>query len=289
MLNQTTALLISYIFLLLCINSCIYKDGQDIEKEDSEILRPYQVEAKAQVMVLGVYHFAQETDVDELSPENQQEIDKILRALAKFRPTKVVIEKEARFSDHYNKAYQEYRAGTFSIDTLPNETYQLGFKLADRMNHDSIYLFDNKPDFIGSLDGFTFSGFNEYAVQHDSAFTQKHINQIVSNFAYNDSVLKSLPLFEQVKMMNSPKAQVINTNRMHMYEVRVGIDENWIGADWLGRWYQRNIRMMGHLLKVSDSGDRLLVVVGDNHKWVLEDLMNRTPDLEVVSAFEYLN
>jgi hypothetical protein len=75
---------------------------------------------------------------------------------------------------------------------------------------------------------------------------------------------------------------------MHMYELRAGIGDNWMGPDWLARVYQRNLRMMAHLLKISEPGDRLLVVVGDNHKWTLEDLMSKTPDLEVVSSFNYL-
>ena len=55
-----------------------------------------------------------------------------------------------------------------------------------------------------------------------------------------------------------------------------------------GRWYQRNIRMMGNLLRISETGDRLLVIVGDNHKWILEDLIDNTPELKTVSTYKYL-
>ena len=75
---------------------------------------------------------------------------------------------------------------------------------------------------------------------------------------------------------------------MHMYEIRVGIQENWIGPDWLSRWYQRNIRMASNILKLSKSEDRILVIVGDNHKWTLDMLLENTPDFEVVSSWDYL-
>ncbi|MEQ8524764.1 DUF5694 domain-containing protein [Gracilimonas sp.] len=277
-----------FCLFFLSFDSCISPEKQNAYVPKDIALKPFTVEPKIQTMVIGSYHFAQETDIDELSPENQKEIDKILNALEKFQPTKVVIEKEPQYTDRYNEVYQRYRAGTLSIDTLANETFQLGFKMAHRMDHDSIYLFDNKPEFIGSLEGFTFSGFNEYAAQHDSAFTQEHMEQIGSNFAFNDSLLRSLPLYEHIRLKNSPEAQQINANRMHMYEMRVGIAENWMGPDWLGRIYQRNIRMMGHLLKISKPGDRLMVVVGANHKWILEDLMNKTPDFKVISAYKFL-
>ncbi|HBX67219.1 MAG: hypothetical protein CL670_07170 [Balneola sp.] len=258
------------------------------KKEDRPELKVFTIQPVSKVMIVGSYHFAQESETDELSEENQLEIDKILDALEKFCPTKVVIEKEAQFKDHFNEIYTDYRAGSFSIDTLANETYQLGFKMAHRMNHGSIYLFDNKPEFIGSLEGFTFSKFNEYAAKNDSAFARKHIDQIISAFSYNDSLKKTLPLYKRIKLLNSPEAQQQNTYRMHMYELRAGIGDNWMGPDWLGRWYQRNIRMMGNLLKISETGDRLLVIVGDNHKWILEDLIDNTPELKTVSTYKYL-
>lgn len=276
--------MIAFLFFIGCNRS--WKNEQ-LELKEKE-LKGFKYEPIAQVMVAGTYHFAQEKETDELSSENKQEIERVLDAFEKFQPTKVLLEIEPKHKDKF-EIYRKYHSESLSIDTLPNEIYQLGFRMAHKMGHDSIYLFDDQTPFIGSLENFSFEKFNKYAAQSDSTYTQKHIPEILSNFAYNDSLLKSLPLYERLCLINSSKAQEINAQRMHMYEVRVGIGENWIGPDWLGRWYQRNVRMMGNILKMSEQGDRLLIIVGDNHKWVLEDLMNYTPDLEVVSAYEYLN
>ncbi|SHI42865.1 hypothetical protein SAMN04488508_101592 [Aquimarina spongiae] len=75
---------------------------------------------------------------------------------------------------------------------------------------------------------------------------------------------------------------------MHAIEIRVGVDHNWIGADWLGRWYQRNIRMMMHVLRQSDPGDKVILFVGSNHKWVLEQLMKNTPELQIVDPLLFI-
>lgn len=273
--------------LLLVIGCRKSSTNEKVQINDKE-LKEFSFKPIAQVMVAGTYHFAREKETDELSPENRQEIEKILTALEKFQPTKVVIEIEPEHNNKINEMYRKHCLGSLSIDTLPNEIYQLGFRMAHKMGHDSIYLFDDQTPFIGSLENFSFGKFNEYATQNDSLFTQKHIPEIISNFAFNDSLLKSLPLYERLCLINSPEAQKINAQRMHMYEIRVGIGQNWMGPDWLGHWYQRNIRMIGNILKMSEEGDRFLIIVGDNHKWVLEDLMNYTPDLEVVSAHEFL-
>ena len=276
------------VLMLLAAVGCSQNSDFNRPEPATQELKTYSSESSAQVMVLGTYHFAQESATDELSPENQEEIEEVLNAIQKFQPTKVVIEIEPERSQRLNELYGEYRVGAFSIDTLANEIFQLGFKMADRMGHESIYLFDDQTPFIGSLEGFSWAKFNEYA-EGDSTFIQKHFEKILSTFAYNDSLLKTLHLYDRIRVINSLQAQKLNAQRMHMYELRVGIGDNWMGPDWLGRWYRRNIRMMGHLLKMSNPDDRLLVIVGDNHKWVLEDLMNYTPDFEVVGAYEYLN
>ena len=239
-------------------------------------------------MVLGTYHFRQEAHYDELSSENQAHIQQILAALAEFEPTKVVIEWEPSRSVKTNEAYHSFLQGEFKIDTLPNEVFQLGFRMAQKMGHDSIYLFDDKTPFIGSLDGFSFEKLAEYASQNDQGFYNRHESAIRDRYLHNEQLIKSQNLYDNLLLRNSPEAVQVDAERMHMYEVRVGIQKNWMGPDWLGRYYQRNIRMMANVLKVVDVEDRVLVIVGANHKWVLDDLFEYTPDFELVSSYDYL-
>ena len=252
-----------------------------------EKLKNFDSIPKTKVMVLGTYHFAQE-DTDELSEENQKQLELVIKALNNFVPTKIVIEKEPEQAHTYQKAYEDFLNGAFEISDRPNEIFQLGFQLAKKAGHDSIYLFDNHPPFIGSLKDFSFQGFEAYAKSNDSGFYDRHLQTILDTYTYNDSLLKSLPIFERITTLNSPQIQAYNIQRMHMYEVRVGIGKTWIGADWVGRWYQRNIRMMGHLLKMAGPDERIICIVGDNHKWVLEQLIRNTPDLELVTTQTYL-
>lgn len=252
-----------------------------------EKLKAFDSIAKTKVMIVGTYHFAQE-DTDELSEENQKQLELVINALNNFGPTKIVIEKEPEQAHTYQKAYEDFINGAFEISDRPNEIFQLGFQLAKKAGHDSIYLFDNQPPFIGSLKDFSFQGFEEYAKANDSGFYDRHLQTILDTYQYNDSLLRTLPLFERIVALNSPQMQAYNIQRMHMYEVRVGIGKTWIGADWLGRWYQRNIRMMGHLLKMAGPDERIICIVGDNHKWVLEQLIRNTPDLEMVPSHSFL-
>ncbi|MTI40821.1 DUF5694 domain-containing protein [Fulvivirga lutimaris] len=283
---------IPFLLVLVLLNCTDFPEPiefNSIENNHEFQIKTYSSIPKVKVMVVGTYHFDQEEERNELSEENQKQIDNLVNALAEFKPSKVIIEKRPEFKKKYSLMYSKYQAGQLSIDTLANEIFQLGFKTAMKMNHDSIYFFDNQPDFIGSLEGFTFEGLEQYADSADVGFYDIYKDLIIENFEHNEKLLKSQTLYDEIKLRNAPQMQTFNIERMHAFEIRVGIDNNWIGADWLGRWYQRNIRMMAHLLKIYKPDDRLLIIVGDNHKWVLEQLMNNTPDFEVVSSFEYLN
>jgi hypothetical protein len=254
----------------------------------ADTLQPIRVNQPIEIMILGSYHFAQEKNIDETDAESQRQLSRIYKALSPFRATKIFIEHTLDESDRYNSAYRDYREGSFRIDSLPNETFQLGFKMAGLLEHDSVYLFDDQTEFIGSLENFSFKELDAYARANDTGFFDKHLVSIQKTWGFNQYVKKSLPLYDRIKLLNSPQNSKINAQRMHAYEMRIGIGDNWMGPDWLGRWYRRNVRMLTNLLKQSEPGDRVLVVVGDNHKWVLEDMIGYTPDFKLVSSYEYL-
>ncbi len=280
----------AWLFMLcLSITAC-HAQKAALGKTPSQLpsLMTKSVTEKAKVMVLGTYHFRQEEHYDELSPENQAHIQHLLTALAEFEPTKVVIEWEPSRSVKTNEAYHSFLQGKFKIDTLPNEVFQLGFRMARKMGHDSIYLFDDKPPYIGSLDGFTFEKLAKYASQNDQGFYNRHESAISDRYVHNEQLIKSQNLYDNLLLRNSPEAVKVDAERMHMYEMRVGIQKNWMGPDWLGRYYQRNIRMMTNVLKSVNPEDRVLIIVGANHKWVLDDLFEYTPDFELVSSYDYL-
>ena len=272
--------------LILLFASCTDTDHSNIEHNSTTT--KFDSIPKSQVMVVGTYHFRQEENYDELSKENQIEIKKLVSKLAEFKPTKVVVEKLPENNSIYQDAYQKYLLDDTFINNHSNETAQLGFRLAKQMGHQKIYLFDNKPDFIGSLEGFTFERLGT-EMSKDSLFANQHLDIIMDSFNENEKKLNSLSLYENIKERNSPTAQRWNAQRMHSYEIRTGIQDSWMGSDWLGRWYQRNIRMMANIMAFNNSGeDRILIIVGDNHKWVLDTLFGFNPDFEVISSYNIL-
>lgn len=107
------------------------------------------------VMILGVFHFDypgldaynEQFWLDVLLEDKQQEIDDLLNPLKEYKPTKILVELNRIESDSlFNARYSGYLNGNFDISGRRNEVYQLGFKLAEKMNHTKIYCVDAMPE-----------------------------------------------------------------------------------------------------------------------------------------------
>lgn len=248
-------------------------------------LKPLNSSIEAEVMTLATHHFSNTI----LEQNSQDSVKRLVAKLTEFSPTKIFVEWEPSKQSQVNKEYLRYLQGELSLDERFNEVYQLGFRLARQLGHNQVFLFDDQTPFIGSLKGFSFDGFSRYAKKHNSGFFDRHEKDIVENFQHNSIIFKRVSVYEQIALRNSPQAQKINAERMHAYENRVGVQLNWIGPDWLGRWYQRNVRMSSNVLKNTQNKDRILIVVGDNHKWVLDYLFTQMPEYKVRSSWELLS
>ncbi|MFZ6052614.1 DUF5694 domain-containing protein [Halocola ammonii] len=282
------AILVSLVGLFVVGITYYLISAENLDLNQTHEFLTYDGIPKSEVLVVGTYHFDSEMETDELSSESQQEIERLLDALGAFQPTKIFIEVEPEATVTFNQRYRDYLRSEFEIKSRPNEIYQLGFRLARNMGHDSIFLFDNQTEFIGSLENFSFSSFFHYADSLDAGYYDRHLEKIKRTWSHNDSTLKSLPLYDRIRLMNSSELCSTNAQRMHMLELRVGIGESWVGADWLARFYQRNIRMMGNVLKSSTTEDRIIIIVGANHKWILDQLFENTPDFKVMDIQKYL-
>lgn len=271
--------------LYLAIASCSNPSAPEVTKESNPWgLKPFNAPSISQVMTLGTMHF----NASFLDEEHQLGLDKLIESLKAYQPNKIILEWEPRLTERVNQRYRQYLGGIFSIDTLYNEVYQLGFRLAAELGHDQLYLFDDQTPFIGSLTDFSFDKFFEYDSDEEKVFVEKHLEEIKQTFEYNNNILESLPLYEQYQARNSPFMKRFNIDRMHMLELRKGVQSDWFGPDWVGRWYRRNTRMSANLLKLAEPGDKILIIVGDNHKWVLETLFDFIPEFTVVPAADYL-
>jgi hypothetical protein len=241
--------------------------------------------AQAQVLVLGVYHFANpgldvvKVDVaDVLSPAKQAEIREVLEGLARFRPTKIAVEQVRASAVQLDSLYNAFRAGDHELTR--NETQQLGFRLADQFGHPRVYPIDHRGE-------FPFGPVMQYAQQHDPAFVTLAQNEMVRMTAEGEARQRECTIGEILHLSNTP-AKLASDHGMYMQFSRVGAGDTYPGADLLSKWYDRNIRIFANVQAVAEPGDRILVIVGSGHAPILRELIGYDPILQLADPLEYL-
>src|SRR5438552_1824123 len=113
--------------------------------------KPEPPVARAEVLVLGVYHMANPGhDIfnmkadDVLAPKRQAEIAQLIEVLKRFHPTKIAIEADLG-DDRIAQRYTDYLAGKHELTR--NEVEQIGFRLGKELGHKTVYPADADGEF----------------------------------------------------------------------------------------------------------------------------------------------
>lgn len=234
---------------------------------------------RAEVLVLGVYHmnnpgrdvFSTEAD-DVLSPERQSQIAEVVAVLEEFRPTKIAV--EAGFNDErVAERYAAYVAGEHELTR--NETEQLGFRLARRLSHETIYPVD--------VDGeFPYPRVVKFAqaTGREAEFEalQEEFGRSAEEFA---SYLASHTVLETLLYMNDDERVAADVGSyLRLAEFSESWD--WAGADLVSDWFRRNMRIYGNVLQLVGSPDeRVLVIYGAGHLGWLQYAFGGNPEIRL--------
>ncbi len=241
-------------------------------------------EPPVQVMVLGTYHFraggsdyvANQVD-DHLSPRRQAEIVDVLDRLERYRPTKIVVELEPQHEADFNARYARYRAGAESLGV--NERDQIGMALAARLGHDRLYAadFSNGMDFDAMLNAARAAGQTRLLARFEAAFAAIQAQQ------RDDAALS---VRERLAQMNTPEAQA--PHAIYMTMAQMGARDNPVGAREMGNWWTRNMIIFAQIAQVAEPGDRILVIYGQGHKFLLDQYFAQANEFELVDPLAYL-
>jgi Family of unknown function (DUF5694) len=241
--------------------------------------------ARAEVLVLGVYHMANPgRDIfnmqadDVLAPKRQAEISDVVEALKKFHPTKIAVESDVA-TDSAPKLYLDYLAGKQELTR--NETQQLGFRLARELGHQTIYPVDTDGD-------FPFQRVIDYAkASGRSKELDALMGEIGAMVKAQDGYLRSHTVLETLLYMNSDE-KVAQDVGYYYREAIFGEPGDWAGADLITEWFRRNARIYANVMQLIDSPDeRVLVIFGAGHLgWLRHDFASN-PSLRLRKLSEF--
>lgn len=247
---------------------------------------------KPQLMVLGVYHFAnpgldavrQATD-DILSPVRQVELAQVVDHLSRWQPTRIAVEAEPANDPDLTKAFQAWRQQGRPLKRT--EIEQLGFRLAGRLGLPGVQGVDWMGMPPGELNQYDYEAWSE--ARGEAA--QAELRQIrADSQARSDAQFQLLGrqgLPAMLRALNDPAAQAAD-HQTYFRLARLG-DEGWTaGANWVGTWMTRNLKMWQNLDRMAQPGDRVLLIVGAGHATLLKQFAAASGRFEVVDVLPHL-
>jgi hypothetical protein len=251
---------------------------------------------RAQVLVLGTFHF-QDAGLDSYqpqfafdirAPERRRQLEEVLARLAGWRPTRIAVENRVDRQARLDSLYALYPGG--GLDTLRNEIYQVGFRLAKRLGHEGVFAVDAPARRLDSA--MTEEEWNRRraamragplnAVDWDARYT--------AVYRRDDSLKVVLTLREALLSANHPDRLLLGHGHYLVGTVLDGERGDYLGADgFVSGWYNRNLRIYSNLARLIRSPEeRILLIIGAGHVPILHHVLKSSPVVNLVEVREVL-
>jgi len=108
-------------------------------------------------------------------------------------------------------------------------------------------------------------------------------------YELGDSLKTVHTLTEHLAWLNNPENR-LKDHQAYLTGVIEGAGDNYLGADNVGRWYVRNLRIFANAYDLTDfdKEERLLLIYGSGHSWQLRQLFKDSPDYDYIEPNDYL-
>ena len=249
--------------------------------------------APIEVMILGSYHMdnpgndVHNARIDPVTtPGKQAELQAVSRALARFNPTALGIE---RIADDratlLDQAYPNYTPADLLTDA--DERVQIGYRLAHDLGLQRVYAIDEQ-DRDGQPSYFPFGEVIEWVQANgrdaDFALLNGKMGEVSAEMERRQHTGTVADL---LAWLNTPE-HVAFGQSVYAGLMAFGGGETYPGAHLNGRWYTRNAVIFSNLTKVARPGDRIVVIYGAGHGYWLRQLVSTTPGYKLVEPNDYL-
>ena len=238
-----------------------------------------------EILIVGTFHFSADMDLvksvkhDVLGEKFQAQVSDTAARLAKFRPTKVVVEYPAKDQAKLDDLYAQYRAG--KRRDSKSERDQLGARIAAELKLDRIYAFDQPSDmdFQPLMESAKASGRTDLLAEFQARTID--IGKMTAEISAKYTVS------EHLAILNSPTV-IEQMHSLYIWLLKFDTPDNRPAAALLTNWYLRNLNMFENLQRIAQPGDRVLILVGAGHTKHLRDLVSQDPSMRLTEVAPFL-
>lgn len=238
-----------------------------------------------QVLNFGTFHMgytpdANSVNFDEHNKKNQEEVHKVAKMLADFKPTVIIVEDIPENNAILQKAYQDYLANPKMKFEKPTEVELLAFELGRLSKTSKIYGIDHQMGYNYMIGSQVTGKVNDNSYEKYFAMVENEEKKL--NY-------EGLSLLDKLKVDNHPQYLDFLLNVNADVLTYVSTKGNFEGADEASKYYHRNLRMFSNLNQIElKPGDRVFILMGASHTAFFNDFMRRSPKYKLVDPFLYL-
>lgn len=257
-----------------------------------ELLRDRLESQRPTLLVVGTGHFSNpghdlvNSRVDDvLTPARQEQIATVVQQLAAFQPTRVAVEWQATQQSQLDSAYHDYVAGKAQLGRT--ETEQLGLRLAKLagLNHVEAVDWNGLPP--GPPDQYAWDTYGNAHTQRDAVSAILNVSSL--------SYLNVLPLEKGTDLSTwllriNSDAFLAAIHRFYFDIPMIDDADLQPGANYVGSWYARNLRIFANIARVATKpGDRVVVIYGAGHAYLLRQFARESGAFRVVDVADVIH
>ena len=287
MKKLTVQLLILAVIAHLCAVPAFWQT-KPASKENQQI----QKHPKTKIMTLGVYHFAyhnldkvktaEKDMISVLDEPYQSQIAAIAKSIEEFRPTIIAIERDPSSQNSIDSLYALYKLGKLAPEK--NEIYQLAFRIGKELDLPKIYCVNDWGRHYANIqtlfkDSLRLQKFGNFIDSLDKAEGKELQGKKVTN------IIHELAELNDPMMIKEDLSSYLTG--AFLYEESPG---DFTGVDFeTGRWFSRNLRIFRNIQRIPRTPeDRILVIFGAGHLNILNPLIERSKEFELVSPLDFI-
>ncbi|MBH0166706.1 hypothetical protein IHV12_17430 [Fictibacillus sp. 7GRE50] len=210
-----------------------------------------------EIILVGTYHFEQHAEVIK---DKEYEIERLVEYLLDFNPTKIALEWEMEFNDELNKEYKDSK-GNYSL----NEIQQIGFKLAQKLQHENVYA----VDWTGNLTQEDLDKLNFSVQRYPKIYRSMNIlTEKTPDVKSDTNLIRSYQELNHADYI----AEIEN-----MYLSFVSVEdekEEKVGFNFINKWFERELMIFKNVVNIVAVHDyeRIFLLIGSDHIWLLKNL-----------------
>ena len=246
-----------------------------------------QETAKSEVMLFGVFHFAnpgldlvQADQIDVMSDENQLYLQALTQRISNFNPTHVLLECQPESTTRYASEYNAYLNNEFELGA--NENYQLGFRIAQLAGLQEVHCYDDRS--VAWDTELLFQHMAEHEPEIQVAFDEL-ISTVTEEMELDHRVLSFADLLTKYN------SQTFDDRNKGLYLLTnsVGAGDNFAGANATASWWHRNFKMYANIQDVAAPNTRVIVIGGQGHTAIFRDLLDIDQQRNAVEVAPFLS